>query len=54
MRRTGRGYSAIQATRPQTLGYGLTDSPAGQAAWIAEKFRAWTANDGHPEVAPSR
>jgi epoxide hydrolase len=40
--RTGRGYSAQQATRPQTLGYGLTDSPAGQAAWIGEKFRAWT------------
>lgn len=52
--RTGRGYSAIQATRPQTLGYGLTDSPAGQAAWIAEKFWAWTDNDGHPEDALSR
>ncbi|ATL32598.1 hypothetical protein [Streptomyces formicae] len=54
MQRTGRGYSAIQATRPQTLGYGLTDSPAGQAAWIAEKFWAWTDNDGHPEDALSR
>jgi len=48
------GYAAQQATRPQTLGYGLTDSPAGQAAWIAEKFWAWTDNDGHPEDAVSR
>ncbi|MDT8911661.1 epoxide hydrolase [Amycolatopsis sp. PS_44_ISF1] len=52
--RTGRGYSGQQSTRPQTLGYGLTDSPAGQAAWIAEKFWAWTDNDGHPEGAVSR
>jgi hypothetical protein len=52
--RTGRGYSVQQATRPQTLGYGLTDSPAGQAAWIAEKFWAWTDHDGHPEDAVSR
>jgi microsomal epoxide hydrolase len=36
------GYIAIQGTRPQTLAYGLSDSPAGLAAWIAEKFRAWT------------
>ena len=36
------GYAAIQGTRPQTLGYGLTDSPAGLAAWIVEKFRAWS------------
>ena len=35
------GYQWIQGTRPQTLAYGLTDSPAGLAAWIAEKFRAW-------------
>jgi epoxide hydrolase len=41
-RRTGSGYGAIQATRPQTVGYGLTDSPAGQLAWIAEKFGEWT------------
>lgn len=54
MQRTGRGYSAIQATGPQTLGYGLTDSPAGQAAWIAEKFWAWTDNNGHPADALSR
>ena len=43
------GYSNQQATRPQTLGYGLTDSPAGQAAWILEKFWSWTDCDGHPE-----
>ena len=41
-RTTGSGYSAIQATRPQTLAYGLTDSPAGQLAWITEKFGEWT------------
>ena len=39
---TGSGYSAIQSTRPQTVGYGLTDSPVGQLAWIAEKFGEWT------------
>ena len=43
------GYSMQQSTRPQTLGYGLTDSPSGQAAWILEKFWAWTDCDGHPE-----
>ncbi|MFT3955709.1 MAG: epoxide hydrolase [Piscinibacter sp.] len=36
------GYSTQQATRPQTLAYALTDSPVGLAAWIAEKFRAWS------------
>ena len=45
------GYSKQQSTRPQTLGYGLVDSAAGQAAWIAEKMWAWTDNDGHPEDA---
>jgi pimeloyl-ACP methyl ester carboxylesterase len=45
----GSGYSKQQSTRPQTLGYGLTDSPAGQAAWILEKFHAWTDCNGHPE-----
>jgi pimeloyl-ACP methyl ester carboxylesterase len=35
-------YAAIQATRPQTLAFGLSDSPAGLAAWIVEKFRAWS------------
>jgi len=50
----GMGYSAEQSTRPQTLGYGLTDSPAGQCAWILEKFWAWTDCDGHPEHALSK
>ncbi len=48
------GYSKQQATRPQTLGYGLADSPAGQAAWILEKFWAWTDCDGHPENVLTR
>jgi microsomal epoxide hydrolase len=48
------GYQWIQGTKPQTLAYGLTDSPAGLAAWIAEKFRAWTDNDGDLETAVSR
>jgi len=48
------GYSIQQATRPQTVGYGLADSPSGQAAWIIEKFWAWTDNDGHPEDALTR
>jgi pimeloyl-ACP methyl ester carboxylesterase len=43
------GYSKQQATRPQTVGYALADSPSGQAAWILEKFWAWTDCDGHPE-----
>jgi pimeloyl-ACP methyl ester carboxylesterase len=52
--RTGRGYSSQQSTRPQTLGYGLADSPVGQAAWILEKFQAWSDCDGHPENVFSR
>lgn len=48
------GYSKQQATRPQTVGYGLVDSPSAQAAWIIEKFWAWTDNDGHPEDALDR
>lgn len=40
------GYSAIQSTKPQTLGYGLNDSPAGLAAWILEKWRSWTDSRG--------
>lgn len=44
-RSTGMGYGAIQSTRPQTLAYALTDSPAGQLAWIAEKFYEWTDGD---------
>ncbi len=43
---TERGYSAIQSTRPQTLGYGLTDSPVGLAAWLVEKWRAWSDSTG--------
>ena len=43
------GYSKQQSTRPQTLGYGLVDSPAAQAAWIVEKFWSWVDHDGHPE-----
>ncbi|MFI7224180.1 epoxide hydrolase family protein [Nonomuraea angiospora] len=38
----GTGYAIIQSTRPQTLGFGLADSPAGQLAWIVEKFKEWT------------
>jgi pimeloyl-ACP methyl ester carboxylesterase len=51
----GNGYFQIQATRPQTISYALTDSPAGQLAWIVEKFKEWT-NSGHqlPEDAISR
>jgi microsomal epoxide hydrolase len=48
------GYQWIQGTRPQTLAYGLSDSPAGLGAWIAEKFRAWTDNDGTIESAVDR
>jgi pimeloyl-ACP methyl ester carboxylesterase len=48
------GYSKQQATRPQTIGYGLADSPSGQAAWILEKFWAWTDCDGHPENVLTR
>ncbi len=48
------GYSKQQSTRPQTLGYALVDSAAGQCAWIAEKMWAWTDNDGHPESALSK
>jgi pimeloyl-ACP methyl ester carboxylesterase len=53
-RQWGTGYSKQQSTRPQTLGYGLVDSPVGQLAWIVEKFWAWTDCDGHPENALSR
>jgi pimeloyl-ACP methyl ester carboxylesterase len=48
------GYSKQQSTRPQTLGYGLADSPAGQLAWIVEKFWSWMDCDGHPENVLSR
>ena len=48
-RDSGMGYSALQSTRPQTLAYGLADSPVGQAAWIYEKMWAWTDHRGQPE-----
>jgi pimeloyl-ACP methyl ester carboxylesterase len=48
------GYQWIQGTKPQTLAYGLTDSPAGLAAWIAEKFRSWTDCGGDPDSVISR
>lgn len=48
------GYSKEQSTRPQTVGYGLVDSPAGLCAWILEKFCAWTDCDGHPENVLTR
>jgi pimeloyl-ACP methyl ester carboxylesterase len=53
-RKWGTGYSKQQSTRPQTLGYGLVDSPVGQLAWVVEKFWAWADCDGHPEKVFSR
>ncbi|HET6868734.1 MAG TPA: epoxide hydrolase [Solirubrobacteraceae bacterium] len=47
-RRWGSGYASEQSTRPQSLGYGLVDSPAGLCGWIAEKFWAWSDCDGDP------
>jgi pimeloyl-ACP methyl ester carboxylesterase len=43
------GYFREQGTRPQTIGYPLADSAAGQALWIYEKFQSWTDNHGNPE-----
>ncbi|MEU6739261.1 epoxide hydrolase family protein [Streptosporangium sandarakinum] len=57
LERAGRqedGYSLEQSTRPQTIGYGLVDSPALLCAWIVEKFRSWTDCDGHPENVLTR
>jgi len=48
------GYSTIMGTKPQTLAYALTDSPAGLAAWIVEKFRAWSDCDGDLDALFSR
>ena len=48
-RKHGGGYFAIQSTRPQTIGYPLMDSPAGQAAWIYDIYHAGTGNRGKPE-----
>jgi pimeloyl-ACP methyl ester carboxylesterase len=50
----GSGYAAIMNTRPQTLGYGLADSPVAMAAWAYDKFAAWTYSDGQPERALTR
>ncbi len=48
-RQTGAGYSTQQASKPQTIGYALADSPVGQMAWIVEKFQEWSDCEGHPE-----
>jgi epoxide hydrolase len=48
------GYSAEQSTRPQTIGYGLVDSPVALCSWIVEKFWSWTDSNGHPENVLSR
>jgi pimeloyl-ACP methyl ester carboxylesterase len=45
-------YQQIQGTKPQTLSYGLTDSPVGLAGWILEKFHGWTVPPGSPEPPP--
>ncbi len=52
--RRENGYAIEQATKPQTLGYGLADSPAGQAMWIYEKFQSWTDCGGEPESILTR
>lgn len=52
--REGTGYFHVQSTRPQTLSYALTDSPAGQLAWIVEKFQEWTDSEQLPEEAVDR
>lgn len=48
------GYSKQQSTRPQSVGYGLVDSPSAQAAWIVEKFWAWTDNADETGTDESR
>jgi pimeloyl-ACP methyl ester carboxylesterase len=53
-RKWDNAYAKQQMTRPQTIGYGLVDSPVGQLAWIVEKFWSWTDCDGHPENALTR
>ncbi|KAI6749326.1 hypothetical protein HG530_015165 [Fusarium avenaceum] len=49
-----RGYSLQQSTRPQTIGYGLADSPVAQAAWMFEKYRDWSHHDGDVETVFSK
>jgi len=51
--RTGSAYGAVHATRPQTIGYSLTDSPVGLCAWIAEKYAEWVDPAG-PGVSDDR
>jgi pimeloyl-ACP methyl ester carboxylesterase len=51
---TEGAYAMIQSTKPQTLAYGLNDSPAGLAAWLLEKFKSWSDNSGSVEDAISR
>lgn len=53
-RRTGSGYQQIQATKPQSLGYGLDDSPVGLAGWIVEKFHEWSDGDLPGAFPPDR
>jgi pimeloyl-ACP methyl ester carboxylesterase len=50
MEKMETGYALIQATKPQSLGYGLNDSPAGLAAWIVEKFHGWSDCGGNIET----
>lgn len=52
--KTGTGYAAIMGTRPQTIGYSLTDSPVGLAAWIYDKFADWVFTRGEPERSLTR
>ena len=52
--RTGSAYSAVHATRPQTLGYGLLDSPAALCAWIVEKVWTWADHDGDLDAVLGR
>ena len=48
------GYASIQGTRPQTLGYGLADSPVGQAMWIYEKLEGWSDNRAGEAISTDR
>jgi pimeloyl-ACP methyl ester carboxylesterase len=48
------GYAEVMTTKPQTVGYALTDSPAGLCAWILEKFASWTDSGGRPETVLTR
>ncbi|RFZ90565.1 epoxide hydrolase [Mucilaginibacter conchicola] len=47
--RNSTGYSGMMVTRPQTIGYSLSDNPVGQAAWIYDEFAGWTYSGGDPE-----